>query len=63
MVFVSAFVAQWLIGAVIGLWPVTATGGYQPQGYGAAFLVLICAQLLAAIWYWFAGQRLKHFKK
>lgn len=56
MVFVAAFCAQWLIGIVIGLWSSSATGGYQPQGYSAAFLVLICAQMLAASWYFFSGK-------
>ncbi len=59
LVFVCAFSAQWLIGAVIGLWPTDATGGYQPEGYRAAFLILIGCQLLAAGWFWFAGLRSK----
>lgn len=57
LVFVCAFAAQWLIGAVIGLWPTTLSGGYQPEGYRAAFLLLIVMQLLAAVWYWLAGTR------
>ena len=52
LVFVGAFVAQWLIGAVIGLWPVAADGSYHPAGYRAAFLLLIGCQVLAAGWYW-----------
>jgi predicted MFS family arabinose efflux permease len=56
MVFVCAFSAQWLIGAVIGIWPTDALGGYQPEGYRAAFLILIGCQLLASGWYWFAGR-------
>ena len=59
LVFVAAFVAQWLIGAVIGLWPTTASGGYQPQGYTAAWVVLIAAQLLAVAWYFFSAKRLR----
>ena len=55
-VFVAAFTSQWLIGAIIGLWPVDAAGGYAPQGYRSAFLVLILSQLLAAGWYWLAGR-------
>lgn len=57
LVFVSAFVAQWLIGAVIGLWPTTAGGGYQAEGYRAAFLLLIGCQLLAVLWFWLAGKK------
>lgn len=44
LVFVGAFVAQWAIGAVIGLWPVE-NGHYALAGYQAAFglsLVLQC---------------------
>ncbi|HEY5673014.1 MAG TPA: MFS transporter [Malonomonas sp.] len=55
LVFVAAFAAQWLIGAVIGQWTIDQTGGYQPAGYHAAFLVLIGAQLLSALWYFIAG--------
>ncbi|WP_303722264.1 MFS transporter [Malonomonas rubra] len=56
LVFVGAFAGQWLIGAVIGLWPTDMDGGYQPAGYRAAFLLLIGCQLLAAGWYLFAGK-------
>ncbi len=58
LVFICAFVAQWLIGAVIGLWPVTTEGGYQPIGYQAAFLILIGFQLLAACWFLVRGKSL-----
>jgi predicted MFS family arabinose efflux permease len=51
LVFVCAFSAQWLIGAIIELWPIAADGRYHPQGYTTAFLVLICGQLLAAGWF------------
>lgn len=58
LVFVGAFSAQWLIGAIIGLWPTDAAGGYSPQGYRAAFLVLIVCQIVAALWYWLAGRKI-----
>ncbi|NOY13759.1 MAG: MFS transporter [Deltaproteobacteria bacterium] len=60
MVFVGAFVAQWLIGAVLGLWPETPGGGYHPAGYRAAFLLLIGCQLAAAGWYWLVGSLSSH---
>ena len=60
LVFVGAFSAQWLIGAIIGLWPTNAAGGYSPVGYQAAFLVLIICQTVAAGWYWLAGRRLNN---
>ena len=56
LVFVGAFAAQWLIGAIIGLWPGPPDGGYAAQGYSAAFLVLIGFQVAAAGWYWLAGR-------
>ena len=56
LVFVAAFASQWLIGAVIGHWSTDQAGGYQPEGYHAAFLILIAAQLLTAVWYFVAGK-------
>lgn len=51
LVFVAAFAAQWGIGAIIGLWPQTADGGYAPIGYQAGFAIMVIIQLLAAGWY------------
>lgn len=56
LVFVSAFAAQWLIGAVIGYWPLNAIGGYDPAGYQAAFLLLIVCQGAGALWYWVSNR-------
>ena len=55
LVFVTAFAAQWGIGAVIGRWPITETGGYAPAGYRAAFLILLALQLGTVVWFWIAG--------
>jgi predicted MFS family arabinose efflux permease len=55
LVFVGAFSAQWLIGAIIGLWPVNSAGHYSASGYNCAFAVLIALQLSAALWYAVAG--------
>ena len=46
LVFVWAFVAQWGIGAVIGLWPVES-GHYALAGYRAGFGVCLVLQLAA----------------
>ena len=51
LVFVMAFAAQWAIGAVIDLWPQTASGGYAPDGYQVAFAVMLALQVLALAWY------------
>jgi MFS family permease len=49
MVFAWAFVVQWGVGAVISLWPATATG-YDPDGYRAGFGVFLAVQ--AGAWAW-----------
>jgi predicted MFS family arabinose efflux permease len=51
LVFVTAFLAQWGIGAVIELWPASAGGGYAPAGYRAAFGAMLAAQGLMCLWY------------
>jgi len=49
--FSGAFACQWSIGAIINLWPATSTGGYAPEGYQAAFWVMIGIQALGLMWY------------
>jgi predicted MFS family arabinose efflux permease len=51
MVFVAAFAGQWVIGLIIDVWPVTASGGYDAAGYSAGFALIALLQLLAACWY------------
>ncbi|BCR03260.1 MFS transporter [Desulfuromonas versatilis] len=58
LVFVAAFAAQWGIGAVIGLWPALAGGGYHPAGYRAAFILMLMLQLSGCAWYLWAARRL-----
>lgn len=55
MVFVAAFCVQWAIGAIINCWEVTASGNYDPAGYRAGFLTILCCQLAALVWFWIAG--------
>ncbi len=55
LVFVTAFAAQWGIGAVIDLWPPNANGGYAAAGYRCAFGLLLVFQTAAAGWFWIAG--------
>ncbi len=50
MVFSVSFLAQWGIGAIIDLWPKTASGGYAPDGYRAAFAVMLALQVLSLLW-------------
>lgn len=51
LVFSMAFVAQWAIGAIINLWPETAGGGYDPQGYQSAFGLLLLLQTAGYLWF------------
>lgn len=51
LVFVSAFAAQWGIGAIIELWIPPGPDRYAPDGYAAAFALLVGLQALAAIWF------------
>ena len=48
--FVAAFASQYLVGFIIGLFPVSGTG-YSPEGYSWAIGVFLVAQLLAFGWY------------
>jgi predicted MFS family arabinose efflux permease len=51
VLFLTAFGAQYAIGAIIDLFPTTAAGGYDPRGYQVGFGVFLAAQLLALGWY------------
>ncbi len=51
LVFTMAFACQYLIGAIIGLWPETADGGYAPEAYVVAFAVFLAIQTAALAWY------------
>jgi MFS family permease len=56
LIFMSAFLVQWAIGWIIDGYPKSATGGYAPDGYRAAFggfLALEVATLVAYL----AGRR------
>ena len=48
--FVCAFAAQYLVGLIIGLFPVTATG-YSPEAYSWALGGFLVLQIAAMIWY------------
>lgn len=50
LVFTGAFAAQWGTGVIIGLWPKTAAGSYDPAGYQAAFGVILALQVLGLLW-------------
>lgn len=58
LIFVVAFLAQWLMGWVIDYFPRTTTGGYPPAAYQTAFGAALLLELLALAW--FLANR-KHF--
>jgi hypothetical protein len=60
ILFLTAFGAQYAIGAIIDLFPTTATGGYDPRGYQAGFGLFLVAQLLALIWFLLGRRALLH---
>ena len=51
LVFVSAFVGQWGIGVMIGLWPGLEPGSYAPEGYRAGFAMAFGLQVIAFLWF------------
>ena len=51
IIFMTAFAVQYAIGAIIDLFPPTATGGYDPRAYQVAFGIVLAIQLVAMIWY------------
>jgi MFS family permease len=57
LVFLGAFLAQWCLGAIVGNWPTTLTGGYDPAGYHWGIGLLVVLQLLGAGWYLLCGTR------
>jgi len=57
LVFAGAFAAQWLVGIIIGLYPLTASGGYSPAGYRAAFATLLILQGISCAWFFWSRRR------
>ncbi|WNJ99626.1 MFS transporter [Thalassospiraceae bacterium LMO-JJ14] len=51
LAFFGAFGVQWGIGVVIDFWPLTATGGFHPEGYRYAFGIVAGLQFVALIWF------------
>jgi predicted MFS family arabinose efflux permease len=50
IMFGLSFVAQYAIGAIIALWPASATGHYPPVAYSVAFGIILAVQVLALLW-------------
>lgn len=51
LIFLSAFIIQYGIGAIIDQWPPLDTGGYKVASYRAAFGSLLVFEFLAFLWF------------
>lgn len=56
MVFISAFLLQWLIGVMVSLWQPLENGFYPVQAYQVSIGICAAVQALALAWY-FVGHR------
>ena len=59
LLFLGAFLIQYLVGAVIDLWPPGPDGGYHPDGYRTAFWLVALLIVLALGWLGMARGRLR----
>jgi predicted MFS family arabinose efflux permease len=50
-IFATAFIAQWLIGAIIDQFAPSATGAYPLEAYQTGFGAFVTLQVLALLWY------------
>jgi hypothetical protein len=57
LVFIAAFIGQWAIGIIIGLWPVGENGSYALAGYQAGFASMLATQVLCLIWFFIVSVR------
>ncbi|MDP6087030.1 MAG: hypothetical protein QGF68_13425, partial [Nitrospinota bacterium] len=53
----ATFGIQYTMGILIDLWHLTATAGYQPQAYQAAFGFALALQFAALVWFLRPGGR------
>ncbi|MBO6521602.1 MAG: MFS transporter [Rhodospirillales bacterium] len=51
LAFFGAFAVQWGVGVIIDFWPLTASGGFHPEGYRWAFGIVAGVQIVALIWF------------
>ena len=60
LLFLGAFLMQYLIGAVIDLWPPGPEGGYHPEGYRVAFWLVGLLLVLGVGWLTLPGGVLRN---
>jgi len=53
LMIIGAFACQYLIGWIIGFWPLTPNGGYAAEAYQAGFGLLLGFQFLSFLWFLF----------
>lgn len=56
---VMVFIMQYVIGAILDLWPQTAAGGWDPAGYAWAMGLTATMQAVTLLWAWRAGRVLR----
>ena len=49
LVFVTAFLSQWIFGVILNQWELVGTS-YNPEGYAAAFGIFMAFQLFGFVW-------------
>ncbi len=59
LAFSCAFLSQWGIGVIINRWPQSADGGYAPEGYEAAFGVVLALEVATLAWMAFFRKNVK----
>ena len=63
LVFIAAFMGQWAIGAIIGRWPVDASGRYALAGYRTGFFAMLAIQTITLIWFFAASRIIRNREK
>ena len=56
LVFLSAFILQCGVGAIIEMWP-SVGEGYAPESYQVAIGILVLIQILGLAWYFFSKSK------
>lgn len=59
LMFLWAFVVQYGAGAIIGLFPTRAGGGYAPEAYQWAFGSALAVQVVALAWFLMNRRRIR----
>jgi len=57
VLFCLAFIAQWGIGGIIGLWPAAEDGHFAPAGHRAALIAALAVEIAAYLWFLWPRRR------